>query len=111
MTIVPMIFPDDRPRARRSDPLTSHRAADMTNRRGDAHHEVLSWLSLHPEGLTDDEIADKHRRSRRAKGQKPCSGSRLRTARSELVADGNVKAVGEGLSALGNASQKWTLSP
>ncbi|MDY0829067.1 hypothetical protein SK224_07990 [Microbacterium sp. BG28] len=109
MTTLPMVFPDDRPRARRSDPITSHQAADQTTRRGDAHHEVLSWLSLNPEGLTDDEIADKHIRSRRKKHQKPCSGSRLRTARSELVEDGLVEAIGEGSSVLGNPAQKWGL--
>lgn len=30
METLPLIFPDDRPRARRSDPVSSHEAADAT---------------------------------------------------------------------------------
>ena len=110
MSTVPMIFPDDSPRARRSDPLTSHRAADITRGYG-AKTAVLSWLSIHKDGLTDDEIASKHIRSTRRSGTKALSGSRLRTARSELVRDKQVIAAGEGTSDAGNPAQIWRLAP
>lgn len=110
MSTVPMIFPDDSPRVRRADPLTSHRAADATRGFG-AKNEVLSWLSLHREGLTDDEIAAKHVRSTRRSGRRALSGSRLRTARSELVRDKQVISAGEGTSEAGNPALIWRLAP
>ena len=108
-TTVPMIFPHDAPRARRSDPVTSHQAADRTTGRG-GHAEVLSWLSIYPDGLTDDEIAAKHRRSRKQTGQKPLSGSRLRTARQELVKSKEVVLLGDGTSDAGNPAQRWGIA-
>jgi len=40
---VPMVLPDDSPRARRSDPVTSHEAADSNNVR-ESHRMVLWFL-------------------------------------------------------------------
>lgn len=108
MTLIdtPLIFPFDSPRARRTDPVESHAAADTSDRAG-SRREVISWLSLNPAGLTDAQIEALHVKSRNAAGHKAYTGSRLRTARSELVTDGHVVKVGKGVSPTGRTAALW----
>lgn len=104
-----MVYPFDSPRARLTDPDSSHAAADTSDRAGSTR-EVLSWLSLYPDGLTDAELEHLHTRSRAAAGHKPYTGARLRTARAELVEAGRVVAVGKGISPSGRACTRWALN-
>lgn len=106
---LPMIFPFDTPRARRTDPVESHKAADTSDVAG-SRREVLSWLAFHPDGLTDHQLEDLHVRSRRAAGHAPYTGARLRTARAELVEHGRVTEAGKGLSPSGRPARIWKLA-
>lgn len=78
--IVPsIILNGDSPRVRRSDPLTSHRAADTSNR-ADSKQAVLTALRIH-----------KHLAAFELEAVLPeWSPSRIRTALTELLADGLV---------------------
>lgn len=85
----PLIFPDDSPRTRRTDPVTSHTAAD-TNRASLPDSRALVWGFLMTHGpLTQPEIIAKAR----AVGAR-YTDSRLRSAVSEMVEDGRVEATG-----------------
>lgn len=85
----PLIFPDDSPRVRESDPITSHEAADATVSKVAASQAiVLQILRNHPRPMTDEEIRHE------AHWYGFWSPSRLRSARSELVHQGVVEAVG-----------------
>lgn len=77
---VPSIFPNgDSPRVRKNDPLTSHAAADSSNVK-DSKHAVLSKLRQH-----------KHLAAFELEQVLPeWSPSRIRTALTELKADGLV---------------------
>jgi hypothetical protein len=106
---VPLVFPDDTPRARRGDPVESHNAADTSDVAG-SRREVLSWLTFHPEGLTDHQLEELHVRSRRAAGHAPYTGARLRTARAELVEHGRVLEAGKGVSPSGRPARIWAIA-
>lgn len=79
--VVPsIILTDDTPRVRKSDPLTSHRAADSSNR-ADSKQAVLTALRIH-----------KHLAAFELEAVLPdWSPSRIRTALTELAADGLVQ--------------------
>lgn len=78
--IVPsIILSDDSPRVRKSDPLTSHVAADSSNR-ADSKKAVLTALRIH-----------KHLAAYELEAILPdWSPSRIRTALTELAEDGLV---------------------
>jgi hypothetical protein len=79
------------PRARATDPTTSHTAADTTeNRVAASQYAVARILEDAGKPLTDTQIAIK---ARWDYGYR-FSDSRLRTARHELVESGHVKDVG-----------------
>lgn len=84
---VPAIFPDDTARVRRTDPSTSHEAADRSavKVRG-SQAAVLRVLAGSPAGRTDPELCYLVARY---------SDSRIRTARAELVELGLVEACGQ----------------
>ena len=96
-------FGEDSPRARRTDPITSHEAADSN----DVTRSIGWVLSLlHNVGpLADHEIeAAARRRDVRFTGQ------RLRTARAALVRQGKVTDSGETrLTLNGRRAQVWQL--
>ena len=57
LTIPPQLWDDeDGPRARRSDPLTSHMAADSNGNRAQVAAAVLALFSNKSFGLTDEEM-------------------------------------------------------
>lgn len=79
-------------RTRRTDPITSHAAADLTEGKVAAsQHAVARILEDAHEALTDEQIA---RNVRLRFGKNSFSESRLRTARHELVEQGVVIDVG-----------------
>lgn len=85
-TTVPTVHPGDAPRARATDPLTSHAAADLTEDKVAASQRaVLAVLSEAMMPLTE-EIAGYLKRE--------FSPSRVRTARHELEEDGLVMCAG-----------------
>lgn len=75
----PMLWDDDSPRARRTDPLTSHRSADSSNL-ADSQQAVLTALRVH-----------KHLAAFELEQVLPMwSPSRIRTALTELQQQGLV---------------------
>jgi len=96
-TTAPQILPDDRARTRRSDPLTSHEAADTNDVHGS---QVSVLLTLSMSGpLADHELVERI---------KDYSPSRVRTARSELVEMGMVEFTGFYRLTAGNRrTQVW----
>lgn len=89
---VPMIFPDDTARTRRSDPITSHEAADSNDVHGSKAY-VLALLR-HYGPQADFEIEEAHRHELGQFDVPLYSPSRLRTARSALVNEGLVEFTG-----------------
>lgn len=86
---VPTVYPGS-PRARATDPITSHEAADATQGSVAASQAaVISILTGAAAPLSDQQIA----RAAEAFGYR-FSGSRLRTARHELEEDGVVVKAG-----------------
>lgn len=100
------------PRARRTDPETSHAAARSVDRRSltDVHRMIGRLLALHGP-LTDEQIADAYKR--RADDDprvKTVSPSGLRTRRAELVAAGLVEdAERVAYTAAGRRTTVWKL--
>ena len=78
----PQILPDDSPRVRLSDPLTSHLASDSISSDGRKDSQQHVWLDLLEHGRSS--AWEVECRSGR------WSGSRVRTALSELVEQGRV---------------------
>jgi hypothetical protein len=100
---VPLIFPDDTARARESDPLTSHAAADLNDTAG-SRRAVLLIMQAYRRPLADHEIEAIHNE---AGGR--YTGQRLRTARDELVDRGVVASVGESTTPHGRKCLTWAL--
>ena len=84
--LVPQIFPDDSPRVRRSDPITSHLAADSISKSGrrDSQQHVLIDLTLYGRSAAWQIAERAELRNQR------WSPSRLRTALKELEEQGRV---------------------
>jgi hypothetical protein len=89
-----------RPRARGTDPQTSHEAAkDARKELTRKQQAVLECLSMAPQPITDPEIGHRYNLHREKKNWPKQSDSGLRTRRHELsetkppkvVADGKVK--------------------
>jgi len=79
-------FGDDSPRARRSDPVTSHESADLANL-SKPRNWVLYVLSCGP--LTDQEVV-----LLASSFHQPFTPQRIRTARAELTRMGLVEKSG-----------------
>lgn len=97
------LFDDDSPRARRTDPLTSHEAADLNDTAG-SRRAVLLILQAYGRPLADFEIEKIHDEA----GGK-YTGQRLRTARAELVERGVVADVGESITPHDRRCTTWAL--
>jgi len=82
-TIAPKILPDDTARTRRSDPITSHEAADTNDVHGSQVAVLLTLAASGP--LADHELVA------RIGFYSP---SRVRTARHELAESGLVEFAG-----------------
>ena len=105
---VPAILPDDSPRARRTDPSTSHESADSNNVTG-ARLEVFALMS---EPLADHELVAKHAEVQALVGEPVTyTPQRLRTARAELTESGLVEFTGMyRLTHTGRRAQVWAVS-
>ncbi len=102
---IPMLFETfDSPRARRTDPDTSHEAADRNDTAG-SRRAVLLIMQAYRRQLTDHEIETIHTE---AGGH--YTGQRLRTARHELVDKGEVVHDGWKLGPSGYRTRLWRLS-
>ncbi|MGI6878785.1 hypothetical protein [Microbacterium sp. gxy059] len=103
---IPMIFPDDAPRARRTDPVTSHEAADATSGHvWESQQATLEILRAHGKPATAlqvEQIA--------AVRELPHSPSRMRSTLSELEALGFVERVGFTSPPRGRRRQLWGLT-
>lgn len=112
---IPTIYPDDSARARRTDPLTSHHAADNSVKRTPAKLAIERVLADTTIGLTADEI---WHRLRNHYGFY-CSKERVRTALNEGAGlakrtrdrfNAFTRLEDTGLSDNGNPAHLWTLA-
>ena len=95
------------PRARRTDPETSHEAAGSVRNVTRVQAMILDILATWGPG-TDQQIADIYEDIHRR--DMPCSPSGVRTRRAELVALGRVRWTGETVRlASGRAARVWGL--
>ncbi len=104
---------EDTARARRTDPIESHQAADSITltKRGSSRAEVLIIMRDAGVPLTGDQIEEKHEeRWRHGRATQHHTGQRLRTARAELVKEGLVAQSGVGKSRHGRNAAVWKLS-
>lgn len=86
------IFDEDSPRVRKSDPVTSHRAADETRKSVSGSRDAV-LAALHRDGaLADHELVLAVQADATWNGSRMYSPSRIRTARAELVEAGLVQA-------------------
>lgn len=103
---LPMIFPDDTARARKSDPISSHEAADATADSVWASQQAaLDIMRAHGKPMTAlqvEQIA--------AARELPHSSSRMRSTLSELDAKGLVERVGFTKPPRGRKRQLWDLT-
>lgn len=87
-------LPDSEPRARHSDPDTSHAAAASVRRIADTHRALLALFEWHP-AMTDEQILDQYTTLRTMMDWPRQSPSGLRTRRSELVQAGLIGDSGQ----------------
>jgi len=105
------------PRARNTDPGTSHAAAaKVAPMVTTVRSRVLGILTAAPEardGLTHDQLIVLYRKYATRLGWPMASDSSIRTRCNELVRDGEVEKVpdGDGRSRFGNAALLWRAVP
>jgi hypothetical protein len=104
----PLFYDNDSPRARQSDPVTSHRAADGNNVSG-SREVVLRVLRIYGP-LADHELVARHHWEVVGTLLPKYTEQRLRTARAELVESGFVQFTGEyRMTASNRRTQVWSL--
>ena len=111
LEVRPMIHPNDTARARKSDPTTSHQAADSNN----VQHSVdyVHSLLAHYGPLADHELVQRadHESDLCGDNVVTYSPSRLRTARNTLTQAGVVEFAGiYRLTATNRRAQVWQVS-
>lgn len=115
MTTTPILstLTGDNPRARRSDPVTSHEAADsITIDALEASEvEVLTILGTVSRPITADEIIRSHGiRAWSGDAERAWTDSRIRTAISQLRKTGRVVADGRGKTRTGRSAEALRLA-
>lgn len=105
----------DAARARKSDPETSHAAADSITAEGReaSEYEVLAILQAATTPITAEQIEARHL-NRAGWGETPhhYTASRLRTALKQLADDGLVYRTGvEGRTKSGRRAATWQVTP
>ena len=91
----PLFWDDDEPRARRSDPITSHGAADSTQSKAAQSRDFVLYLLRDLGPMADHELVDAADLLNARLPETPrFSPSRLRTARHELTESGSVVDLG-----------------
>jgi hypothetical protein len=92
-------------KARKSDPVTSHEAADSVKNLTATKEGIL--IALGSRSMSDSQIAWEYNRSVLSNKAPMASESGLRSRRSELVADGLVEADGFGKTPFGRRTILW----
>jgi hypothetical protein len=101
----PMILPDDSARTRKTDPLTSHAAADISQRGlRDAKRRVLQLVEVHAP-VTGSELNDMYRLSADRRGWRRLAWDSPRKRASELASDGFLEVVGTRIAAGNNVPE------
>jgi hypothetical protein len=107
----PAILPaGDTARARKTDPVTSHEAADSISvvGREASEVEVLTILRAADKPITSEQLEHRHiTRAWQIPGISLYSGARLRTALKQLADDGMVIRDGEGRTKSGRRAATW----
>jgi hypothetical protein len=99
--------PMDPPRARATDPSTSHAAAaSAAHGQSTAQAGILHVLRTNGP-LTDTALVDVYQRYARAGIVRPQSDSGIRSRRAELVASGQVLAAGRVRLPSGRLALRW----
>lgn len=108
---VPVILPaGDTARARKTDPETSHGAADSITPQGReaSELEVLAILADASTPITAEQIESRHvQRAWQGQTSHAYTASRLRTALKQLADDGHVVKDGEGKTKSGRRAATW----
>lgn len=98
------------PKARTTDPQTSHEAAESVQHLTQTQMGILNVLSISRYPLTDQEIASIYQSQVRHKLAPMASESGLRSRRAELTELGLVVPKGFGRTASGRRSISWGLA-
>lgn len=107
----------DEPRARRTDPDTSHAAAASVHQPQTQRDRVLQLLEdAHTEGLdgiTHQELKDRYKTAMKDRGWPDAAGGGIRTRCRELANQGKVRQVKDrrGTTAFGRESLLWAYIP
>jgi len=92
-------------KARKSDPVTSHEAAESVRNLNATKEGIL--IALGSRSMSDSQIAWEYNRLVLSNAAPMASESGLRSRRSELVADGLVEADGFGKTPFGRRTILW----
>ena len=92
-------------RARRTDPVTSHEAAESVKNLSETKQGILKALGSR--SMSDSQIHYEYNRLVMSMDAPMASESGLRSRRSELVADGLVEADGFGRTPFGRRTILW----
>jgi hypothetical protein len=92
-------------KARKSDPVTSHEAAESVKNLSATKEGIL--IALGSRSMSDSQIAWEYNRLVLSNKAPMASESGLRSRRSELVADGLVEADGFGKTPFGRRTILW----
>lgn len=113
-TALPMILSQvtgDSPRARRSDPVTSHAAADTVTSAAREASELEVLAILAAGRMTAEQVIKRHAyRASRGLAARKWTDSRLRTALSQLREKGLIEAAGFGLTETEHRATCWRLA-
>lgn len=93
---VPAILPDDKARARLTDPLASHAAADQSAATIKHVADAVLWMIAHYGPCTGRELNDHYRNSARGRGWPVVSYDSPRKRAAELADDGRLVAEVDG---------------
>ena len=105
------LFGDDFPRARRTDPLTSHSAADKSAAGLSEMKQRILGLFVELGPMTDSELNRIYLTNADVRGWKPVRPDTPRKRRSDLTSDGWLIATDETrVNEFGSAEQVWEVA-
>lgn len=108
---VPQILPDDSARTRKSDPVTSHQAADATAHKVHPSQQYVLDTLMWYGPMADHELVEFHENEVAVNGGTRYSASRLRSARAEQVKFGNIEDSGVRTTTPGGGATKvWRVT-
>lgn len=99
-------------RARKTDPSTSHEAAESVADISVLQKNLLDIFKRTGRGLTDEQLVERYNTWRMRKKWASASPQSIRSRRSELVVKGYIEFDGEyGVTVFGRKTRVWRLSP